>query len=411
MRIVWMSNPAFGISGYSNQTKMFVDRLQKDGHDVIVVSNRGNPDGVAMTVDGIYHYPAGYPKMGYAQSGHPNWGWVGLLQATKRFKPDVIFSLYDIWTFPTYLGKYFDDLKIPWLPIVPIDSAPMKPATKRILESVKHPVAMSPYGYRVMKEMGMDCLYQPHGVDTSIFTPRFSNIQMRDVMGGNEKFIIGTVAANRSHGYDRKAFKQMLEAVGRFQAKYEDVAYYIHTVMDDLDGGYNLANIAEKLGVKFAAPDIWQMLEGFTAEQMSAIYNNFDVHLLPSRGEGFGIPLIEAQACGVPVITTQFAAAQDLCASGWLVNKGVSEMTDLLTYQMIPSVDNILEKLEYAYKFWKSGNMWKQKVKARNFALNFDIDLVYSKYMYRNLRTALAHRVELMKEKEPEKVEEKDNEQ
>ncbi|RPI83688.1 MAG: glycosyltransferase family 1 protein, partial [Nitrosopumilales archaeon] len=37
-------------------------------------------------------------------------------------------------------------------------------------------------------------------------------------------------------------------------------------------------------------------------EQINDIYNSFDVFVLPSEWEGFGIPILEAQKCGVPVI-------------------------------------------------------------------------------------------------------------
>lgn len=43
-------------------------------------------------------------------------------------------------------------------------------------------------------------------------------------------------------------------------------------------------------------------------------------------GEGFGIPIIEAQAAGCPVIVTDCTAMTELCLSGWLIEKGTDFM-------------------------------------------------------------------------------------
>jgi glycosyltransferase involved in cell wall biosynthesis len=41
-----------------------------------------------------------------------------------------------------------------------------------------------------------------------------------------------------------------------------------------------------------------------TPAEMAAIYAGADAFVLPTRGEGWGLPIIEAMACGLPVITT-----------------------------------------------------------------------------------------------------------
>jgi glycosyltransferase involved in cell wall biosynthesis len=46
---------------------------------------------------------------------------------------------------------------------------------------------------------------------------------------------------------------------------------------------------------------------GLTDEQLVAAYNSFDVFLLPSEWEGFGLPILEAQRCGVPVVVREDA--------------------------------------------------------------------------------------------------------
>jgi glycosyltransferase involved in cell wall biosynthesis len=45
-----------------------------------------------------------------------------------------------------------------------------------------------------------------------------------------------------------------------------------------------------------------------------------DVMLATSYGEGFGIPTIEALACGTPVIVSEFAASTELLGDVWLVD-------------------------------------------------------------------------------------------
>ena len=44
------------------------------------------------------------------------------------------------------------------------------------------------------------------------------------------------------------------------------------------------------------------LLSGVTDEQLHALYQLADVFVYPSRYEGFGIPIIEAIHCGLPVV-------------------------------------------------------------------------------------------------------------
>jgi glycosyltransferase involved in cell wall biosynthesis len=44
-----------------------------------------------------------------------------------------------------------------------------------------------------------------------------------------------------------------------------------------------------------------------------------DVFCLPTRGEGFGMPVVEAQGCGTPVIVTDNTSGKELAKTGFVI--------------------------------------------------------------------------------------------
>jgi len=113
--------------------------------------------------------------------------------------------------------------------------------------------------------------------------------------------------------------------------------------------------------------------------QMATIYSALDVHLLASSGEGFGIPIIEAQACGCPVIVGDWTSMPELCFSGWKIPKSESHplYTPLGSYQYYPRVGAIVDALEAAYRM-KGNDDYRKR--ARDGALAYDADKVTEKY-------------------------------
>jgi glycosyltransferase involved in cell wall biosynthesis len=50
--------------------------------------------------------------------------------------------------------------------------------------------------------------------------------------------------------------------------------------------------------------------------ELAALYNKASIFVSTSASEGFGLPLLEAMACGTPVVTTDSGGIQDFCRDG-----------------------------------------------------------------------------------------------
>ena len=111
---------------------------------------------------------------------------------------------------------------------------------------------------------------------------------------------------------------------------------------------------------------------------MATWYNGLDVLSLCSFGEGFGLPLIEAQACGVPVITTDASATNELCGAGWLVSATDFWTNGHASWWRRPDVADIDTAYEAAWEAKQDGKL--PKLEAQQFGELFDADRVFDTY-------------------------------
>jgi glycosyltransferase involved in cell wall biosynthesis len=128
-------------------------------------------------------------------------------------------------------------------------------------------------------------------------------------------------------------------------------------------------------------PDIYEYLNTIDSEKMALLYSAADVLLLPSRAEGFGVPLIEAQACGCPVITSDFGPMRELCMSGWLVDGQRDWDQGLQQWQFLPFSHSILSSLEQAYQGKVSGKNAQMRNHASVMAKEYDVEVVTREYL------------------------------
>ena len=308
---------------------------------------------------------------------HDDYGVKWAEQIYDHFKADCIITLVDVWV----IGMQSPKLK--WFPWVPVDHEPMPPNVYKVLSThagLYKPIAMSRYGEKEMKRLGIDCFYVPHMIDCSVYHPdlELRNAQ-RENIGWTGKFVIGSVGTNVR---ERKNWTAMFLALQKFRRYHDDIVMYCHTNWLETRGR-DLQVLREKLMIQDITffPELKELLlTGISDVTMNNMYNSLDVYLHPSKGEGFGIPIIEAQSCGVPVIVSNNTAQPELCGGGWILKDMRPEFDEQSSWEGAANPDEIVEYLEEAYQEKKSGKLAERKMAAREKAVEYDIGSVMNKF-------------------------------
>ena len=343
-KILWHSGAPWAGTGYGVQTALFAPRIKALGYDVAISSTWGLMGDTLQWDDDIVVYPA-----------DDRYGNATLEPLAKKLKADLVVTLLDSWVLrPEAMSK------IPNLACwTPVDHQPCPPKVADTLRrSGCRPVAMSRFGEEQLQAEGLDPLYVPHAVDTNAFRPASNKAEIRKAIGIPESaFVVGMVANNQGHLPPRKSFPQVVQAFSAFRQDHPDALLYFHTEVTGTRGqgaytGVSLPELCDRFEVPPSAVAFTNQLElelGIDSGWMCALYNCMDVLLNPSYGEGFGVPIIEAQACGVPVIVNNWTAMPELAGSGWVVDGEPYWDTNHDAFFKSPFVGDIIEALRQAY--------------------------------------------------------------
>lgn len=369
MKILWHSNAPWAQTGYGQQTAMFVPRLAAQGHDVAISAFWGL-GGASLNWGEFRVYPAdnhwGNRMLGPYAAHHAQ---------SEDLRDCLVITLMDVWVLS---APGLRDLRLAsWCPV---DHDPLPPKVLAYFKQLgARPIAMSRFGEDKMREAGLDPLYVPHGVETSIFRPLDERAEIREALNVPEgSFLVGMVANNKGTAPPRKAFPQAFEAFARLRERHPEALLYLHSEKFGLDDGINLVALLEFCGVPETAvrwPSQFELEFGIPQGSMSFAYNAMDVLLCPSYGEGFGIPIVEAQACGTPVIVNDFSAMPELVGAGWRVEGEPWYEASQGSFYQCPSIADITEALLDSVD-----RAPQMREMARSFAKAYDADLVAEEF-------------------------------
>ncbi len=160
----------------------------------------------------------------------------------------------------------------------------------------------------IERTIGRPVDWIPHGFNADTFIPRDKKAS-RMMMGvADDEILIGMNATNQS----RKDWGCAFAAVAALKTKRK-VKFWVHT--DQLERHWSINALAADFGVS----PIVTMCGSKTDTELSYHYSACDLTILPSA-EGYGFPLVESMACGVPVIHGSYAGGAEIIPrESWLV--------------------------------------------------------------------------------------------
>jgi glycosyltransferase involved in cell wall biosynthesis len=147
----------------------------------------------------------------------------------------------------------------------------------------------------------------PNGVDPKVFTPEGTTSRPQ----GSRKFLFLFVGG----AIRRKGVDVLLEAYKAAFDCGEDVSLVLS--VSGTTGAYQHNTLTPQLHEIVndpRSPHVQLLMGALDDLTLASLYRGCDAFVLPYRGEGFGMPLLEAMACGKPVITTAQGPSQDSCS-------------------------------------------------------------------------------------------------
>lgn len=362
------SNAPWVPSGYGQQVALLAPRLAR--HTEVAISAFHGLQGARLDWRGIEVLPS----VGGTYGDECIVGHAESVFGSRR--GGIVLTLLDL---PALQGRVWRSLDVAaW---VPVDHDPAPPALRSFFaETAAIPIAMSRFGQDRLS--GFDALYVPHAIDTELFCPR-PRAAARELLGlPADAFVVGAVAMNKGVP-SRKSLPQIVEAFAALRARHEEALLYLHTEVSGIyQEGYDLRPLLAAFELDERAvvfPDQYRyQFHPHPADHMAQVFAALDVLVNPAMGEGFGLPILEAQACGVPAIVTDVTAMPEVCGAGWTIG-GDRVRTPLRSWQAWPRLGELIDALEACHAL-SGGERAALSERAREHALAYDVERVFAEH-------------------------------
>jgi glycosyltransferase involved in cell wall biosynthesis len=350
-KILLVSNHPIGHTGYGNQTLNLYNYLKKyfdfvflpvdidlsylsrqsdnvsDSENVLEKTTTIEMLKITNTYNNLIHNKPEYlmdniPIYIFKNSRKniiPSDYWKSFEQISKLENIDLILTICDVQVFNLKPINLNLPKIISWLPIH-FDILDLQ--TKLILPNLNYIISTSMWGMHSLKTICKDNVnYIPHNIDNEFYQLKNSNRKnhIRNKLGIPKNYFVVLLVGRNTEPENRKLFDVNINAFKLFKTKYKisNCWFHLHT---NIKGGFDFENLLD-----FSCMSVSNQHQlfsySFTKSDIHDLYNMADVLLCLSAMEGFGLPILEAQLAGLPVIATNSSAITENIYNGHLVKR------------------------------------------------------------------------------------------
>lgn len=355
LKILFTSEATFINSGFGNYAKELMTRLfSLNKYDIAELACYGvvnDPRDTSIPwkyyANAVKESDSRYSE--YMSRTDNQFGRWRFDKVVYDFKPHVNVDIRDYWMnsyqaiSPT--RNFFN-----WILMPTVDSAPQQESWIDTFIGADAVFTYSDWAANVLKEQSNNKINYidttSPGVDLNIFKPIDDKNALRDKYNiPRDAIVIGSVMRNQKRKLFPELMKTVRALIDRLYAEGSPLAdkiyLYLHTSYPDAGWDipellkdtrlanrvlftYKCSNCSSTQASVFSQPvkictkcfdtssKFSSVSNGVNNPTLAEIYNLFDIYIQYSICEGFGLPQIEAGACGIPVATVNYSAMVDV---------------------------------------------------------------------------------------------------
>lgn len=195
----------------------------------------------------------------------------------------------------------------------------------------------------------------PHGVDPAVFSPEATPFRYPTAKGF--KFLQTSFPWVYEKGFDLT-----VKAFGQAFSKRDGVALILrvprlqHAEERNVTFG-RLKSLVQEECARLGAPEILLLEQDVPLNERGGVYTGADCYVHPLRAEGFGMTILEAMACALPVIATPWSGPADFLSPRYaytLRHSGPVAEKDpngaVLRYHVEPELEHLVHFMRYVYE-------------------------------------------------------------
>lgn len=350
-RILFCSEATFLNTGYATYTREILNYLyHTEKYEIAELGSYGNPDdqrqiNIPWTYFGamIRETSSQQEKNNFQSKFSNQFGEYAFHETCLKFKPDIVCDIRDFWMLEFQERSPYRPF-YKWCIMPTVDAFPQARQWIATYQSADACLSYSEWAGEVLKKQTNNTINYIGAAPPSAH-PAYGLIQDKEEsrksigLDGSKK-IIGTVMRNQR----RKLYSDLFETFRLLLNSVEDPNNYLlycHTSFPDM--GWDIPELLQQHGLAshvmftyictktkkpfasfFNGPRcispftkeldaiMVNVKVGLSYEELANIMNCFDLYVQYANSEGFGLPQVEAAACGVPVASINYSAMESV---------------------------------------------------------------------------------------------------